>query len=220
MCKKDTVEVEKKILEFYRRIVFGRNYIKDDRYKYMNNIEKWCFDGAWKDMSQHVLKWNSKNLTTLEKQQERDEVFQQWSQDKWLICSKNDKIRSLITNLHVIVSNRINTQKTEIAEFTYGQAQKVVNMFFKYLYTFKDCNTQIANFDFSICDCPVDNITLKRIKNDFNCNDISENKSGERYVYKYKKTVWSKLNKEQYEEIQKIISDNVSNRFEYEYDWE
>ena len=48
-------------------------------------------------------------------------------------------------------------------EFTFGQAQKVVNMFFKYLYTFKDeSEINLNENDFDSCDCPVDSIILQK----------------------------------------------------------
>ena len=54
------IKIEKKVLEFYRRVVFGSSYKKDDNLKNLQNIEKWCFDAAGKDMSQHVLKGKTK----------------------------------------------------------------------------------------------------------------------------------------------------------------
>ena len=104
--------------------------------------------------------------------------------------------------------NSINQSKME---FTFGQAQKVVNMFFKYLYTFKDeqC-VKLSEQDFDNCDCPIDSIILDKLYK----------------TEKYKGTVWSKIDGGQYNEIQKDIQNIVNNstkyknKLDFEFDWE
>ncbi len=67
---------------------------------------------------------------------------------------------------------------------TFGLAQKVVNMTFKYLFCFRDYTK--LNIDFTVCDCPVDSIVLNQLK------------LGDRYV-------WSKLSQGDYADIQKAV---------------
>ncbi len=68
----------------------------------------------------------------------------------------------------------------------YGLTQKLVNMTFKYLYVFSDYTGK--KIDFSACDCPLDSVILNRISSDY---------------------VWSKLSKEEYDECQKNISEEL-----------
>ena len=45
----------------------------------------------------------------------------------------------------------------------FGLAQKLVNMTFKYLYVFSDLIFTDRSFpDFSLCDCPLDSIIIKK----------------------------------------------------------
>lgn len=67
----------------------------------------------------------------------------------------------------------------------YGLAQKFVNMTFKYFYVFKDYIKK--EIDFSVCDCPLDSVILKKIP-------------------ELKNYTWSKLTKDEYEYCQQIIT--------------
>lgn len=70
---------------------------------------------------------------------------------------------------------------------TYGLAQKLVNMTFKYFYIFSDyIFTDQAYPDFTLCDCPLDSIILDKAK--------------------IKGCVWSKLTAQQYKNCQDKIA--------------
>ena len=221
------VTVDENIFEFYRRIVYGVNYSKKDA-RDIAFIEKWCFDAAWKAMSQHVLKWN-RGVTDSEKENEKQTVFENYFKGKWSNINNNSGInglnnngnndgKGLINYVFNFFDNKINNNTSKVKEFSCGHAQKLVNMFFKHLYTFKDYNNQIANFDFSICDCPVDNTTLKRIKAVINKCGIT----GSGNYYKYNGNSWSNLDWGSYIKIQNMIDTVKGNktRLEYEFDWE
>ena len=77
---------------------------------------------------------------------------------------------------------------------SFGLAQKLVNMTFKYLYIFRDDINQ--NIDFSMCDCPLDSIILNKLDK----NDV----------------IWSKLQENTYIDIQNIITKKVCHYKEYE----
>lgn len=47
------IEIEEKVLEFYRRVIFGKGYKS-------NEITECCFNNAWNDMAR-TLKSNNKN---------------------------------------------------------------------------------------------------------------------------------------------------------------
>ena len=70
---------------------------------------------------------------------------------------------------------------------SYGLAQKVVNMTYKYLYVFND--TLQLNIDFRNCDCPLDSIILAKLKT---------------------KATWSKISKETYVQCQEEINIKVA----------
>ena len=77
-----------------------------------------------------------------------------------------------------ILGNKENTYATR-----FGLAQKLVNMTYKYLYIFSE-HTNL-DIDFSSCDCPLDSIVLGRLPKTQN--------------------VWSKMEFEEYEAVQKKI---------------
>lgn len=72
----------------------------------------------------------------------------------------------------------------------YGLAQKIVNMTYKYFYVFNELlHFPELNGIYSECDCPLDSIVLKELD--------------------YKGTVWTKVTKKEYKEIQNMISSKV-----------
>lgn len=94
---------------------------------------------------------------------------------------------------------------------TYGQAQKIINMAFKYLYCYDYCKNNVEKRKcYRFCHMPLDSYTLswyKRQKDKITDN-YQELESGD---------VWSKLNgKGKYEKIQKSIrelySENILER--------
>lgn len=207
--KKDVIEVEKKIFEFYKRIVYGTNYSRKGISE-ITNIEQWCFYAAWKAMSQHTLHWeNGKDEKG--KFNKKKIVLDTYFAKKWPSINNNDGIKSLIKDINDFLSKKVKGTNN-VKSFSYGLAQKLVNMFFKHLYTFKDYDKQIANFDFSVCDCPVDSITFERMAKD---------------GYVHNGSSWSKLTENDYKEIQNKIQTIVENskgeyksRFDYEFGWE
>lgn len=72
----------------------------------------------------------------------------------------------------------------------YGLAQKLVNMTYKYLFVFN--HYIYREIDFSKCDCPLDSAILKKLELE-------------------KKYTWSKVNKEEYSNCQKLIKEKLKN---------
>lgn len=83
---------------------------------------------------------------------------------------------------------------------TFGLAQKVVNMTFKYFYCFFDFISQ--DIDFTKCDCPIDSIVLDQMERD---NLLKHPRNS---------YVWSKLTKPQYTEIQKALDGQTAHAVE------
>ena len=71
---------------------------------------------------------------------------------------------------------------------SYGMAQKIVNMSYKYFYTFNDYLEE-KNIDFSTCDCPIDSVILKKLPKIDN--------------------PWSKITKKEYEKCQENIKEQI-----------
>lgn len=251
MCKK--VNVEKKVFEFYRRIVFGSLY---ERRKVIEpNIVNWCFNSAWKDMASHTLIFKNKNINNKLKikikENFKKEFFEKTGSkifNNWRYYFDNNKIREMISdccNIRYKVESKTELTYDKYFDFTFGQAQKVVNMFFKYLYTFKD-DLIISDRAFNICDCPIDNKTLERI---YNYEEVKfkknqkyvrlATKKGDTYYYKNRNNKkfpneefsWSKLDDINiYIEIQNIIAKMIKDKhynvrkyktlLDFEFDWQ
>lgn len=219
------IEIEEKVLEFYRRVIFGKGYKSGE----IEKITEYCFNNAWNDMAR-TLKSNDENSKKVEVENLKSGI-------KGLICDKiNDGLKhnNLKHSLkHINISNLIeNCQKENKINknliFSYGQAQKVVNMFFKYIYTFKE-KLSLNEEDFNNCDCPIDNINLGRIKNYDGTNqtvkDCIKNIKGKENNYKYSGCSWSNLDKDKYQKLQGAIEEIVNeekkykNKLDYEFGW-
>ena len=85
---------------------------------------------------------------------------------------------------------------------TYGQAQKVINMTFKYLYCLDD-KKQYKEDIFDKCHMPLDSFTLAWYK-----RNILKKTDAKDYQIKSEDS-WSKLEKEKYTHIQKLIKKRV-----------
>lgn len=83
---------------------------------------------------------------------------------------------------------------------TYGKAQKIINMSFKYLFCCDDAPGMIINSHyekhFRYCHMPLDSYTLEWYKQKNN--------------YKQKNYTWSKMEKDEYSEIQNGIRNNLN----------
>ena len=177
--------MDKNILNFFRRSVFGTNYdiSKPDD---IDMICRCCFVNAWKDMARTYKNDDTEKRTKLK--------------DSFL-SDLTEQVKSQKYEPRKIILKYENQNK-----LTLGQSQKVVNMFFKYLYTFLD-NPIIVKEQFENCDCPIDSIILelmsckrKEYKN------ISFTNTG-KLKYKNKDYVWSKIdNFDLYTELQELIA--------------
>ena len=190
--------MEENILNFYRRIVFGTNYDITN----LTNIDmicNCCFVIAWKDMARTY-----KN----EDNEKRKKLKYDFLQDL------TTQVKSQKYEPRKIILKYANQNK-----LTLGQSQKVVNMFFKYLYTFLD-NSIILKEQYENCDCPIDNIIKERISLKTNqYKNISFTKQG-KLKYKDKIYVWSKIdNYDLYLELQELIT-NISNGTRLSFDFD
>ena len=229
--------IEGKSLEFYRRVIFG------DKYNTANSSQneyvfEWCFYNAWSDMARHTLSWN--NVSDKDKIRIKEDIFTnifiKYFNGNWINFNNTD-IRNIIIDFEGEMCKYYDAKlKVKVFNnFTCGQAQKVVNMFFKYLYTFKE-ELQLNNCAvFSQCDCPVDSINLERIYKDCKKLGLSQIVKNKNYFGAYntnkKGTSWSDLkNMQQYVDIQNKIDEIISeykkqknkiynNRLDYEFDW-
>lgn len=97
------------------------------------------------------------------------------------------------------IESTMNNKKLELLKekFTFGQAQKWVNMTLKYLWLLDMLPKGISAEDLHV---PIDSFILKALKDD-GISDISD-KDG---TYKYKEEAWSRLTTDNYDTIQKEI---------------
>ncbi len=86
---------------------------------------------------------------------------------------------------------------------TYGQAQKVINMAFKYLYCLDNREEYKENI-FDKCHIPLDSFTLAWYK-----RNILRRTDDKKYQIKSDDS-WSKLSREKYTNIQELINSRVS----------
>lgn len=77
---------------------------------------------------------------------------------------------------------------------TYGLAQKVVNMSFKYFYIFDSYLN--VNIDYTNCDCPLDSTILDRLRDE---KDFST------FFDEEENILWTTIENKDYENCQKII---------------
>lgn len=124
-----------KYLEFYRSVLFGKDYIDYIKSGSVDDIYKCCFNKAWTTVAR-----------TWKGAKPKSKIF---SIVKGYVTKSISNIRDLIKELST--------------DLTIGQSQKVVNMFLKYLCTFDDLWPKLK-YEFEIFDCPIDNYILKNIK--------------------------------------------------------
>ncbi len=108
--------------------------------------------------------------------------------------------------------------KRDESQATFGKAQKIVNMTFKYLYCFDDAETYINKFE--PCHMPLDSYILDWVFSWYAC-EWKERNGGKKLTKggEYKLTPWSNLKYEmaegeiipQYKEIQDAIKKKLDN---------
>lgn len=189
--------MDNKILNFFRRSVYGTNYDlskQDD----IEMICRCCFINAWKDMARTYKNEDDEKRTLLKKE---------------FLADLTEQVKAQKYNPREIILKYNNVNK-----LTLGQSQKVVNMFFKYLYTFLD-NTIIIQEQFVNCDCPIDSIILKQIATkQQSYKNIYLTPKGI-LKYKNKTYAWSKIdNFDLYIELQEMI-ENLSSGSRLDFDF-
>ena len=142
----------------------------------------------------------------------------------WLSESDKELINNELMDVNISkmpnVREIIKKLKSECS-CTLGIIQKVVNIFFKHLYTFAD-DLGLSDNDFSECDCPLDTYILKKIYADCNAKKIPQSlitKSGKINVGNTVVT-WSQLDDfGVYEKIQGYVDKlKTDSRLGYDFD--
>lgn len=107
-------------------------------------------------------------------------------------------------------------------QFTFGNAQKLLNMTMKYLYIMCYQNNELRK-NFKDCHCPMDRIMIDKVKKEF--KNFSRKEKRE-HIGKFKGISWSKLSfsdkdKAAYQQFQEAVSSlaQVKNIFPIEYDY-
>ncbi len=179
------------ILNFLKKNLLGQGVNADDK----EQVIKKCISLAYKDMMTAGMYFLDKDLGKSDKEKtkrnnERKEKFYK------ILVEKNFEFsRGLIKDTCAIFGENEKIENSKSFATRYGLSQKLVNMTFKYLYVFDDLIGM--SIDYSNCDCPIDSIII----------DKKLNQKG--------KFVWSKLKKEEYEELQKKIYEKVNLEKEY-----
>ena len=122
-----------------------------------------------------------------------------------LISIKNNKFiykRSEIDYIASLLKSDSPIIKYENREATtFGLAQKILNMLYKYFYVVHSLMPEMFNLDYSLCDCPIDSVVLNTIN--------------------YSVVPWTRLSKDQYLDVQSIIEkkslQNGCNKLEYDF---
>ena len=190
--------MDNKILNFFRRIVYGTNY-KLSKQDDIEMICRCCFINAWNAMARTYKNENDEKRTLLKKE---------------LLADLTEQVKAQKYNPREIILKYNNVNK-----LTLGQSQKVVNMFFKYLYTFLD-NTIVVQEQFVNCDCPIDRTILKQIATkQQSYKNIYLTPKG---ILKYKNKTydaWTKIdNFDLYIELQEMI-ENLSSGSRLDFDF-
>lgn len=189
--------MEEKIIDFYKRCLYGSNYDIKNKTN-IDMISKCCFTNAWKDMARTYPITNEEEREMLKLKMLNDLTNQ--------VSSQHYTPRDIILKY------------TNVQGLTLGQSQKVVNMFFKYLYTFSDLE-HIRPKYFTTCDCPIDSIILNRIKEkQSQYKDITILQ--DRVKFKNKVYAWSKINNYdcylQLQELIQILSPSTKLNFDFD----
>ncbi len=111
-------------------------------------------------------------------------------------CFSQKIIKGIQDEIKKEIKEGINNRDRE--NISWGLAQKIVNMTFKYFYLFRNNIGNIHKKSFVECDCPIDSIILERIG--------------------YKTNVWSKISKDEYIDIQDTIKQIITNDNTGKYD--
>lgn len=214
--------MEEDVVEFYRRVVFGKSY-----FEYRNDIKFLCFLTAWKDMSAHQKDIGKKydiiatNIGFTLIKNPQGEIINRVEFLKE-VFNKVESILDKFNSQNAIegfYKNAINiidkTTSKNILE--YGKIQKVVNMYYKYIYTFsislydnsgKEIIPAIFTYDikkdFENCDCPIDNYILDSIYKKEK-KDIKKVCGGKLP----KRPTWSLMDEDTYKEISGILNDYI-----------
>lgn len=211
------------IIEFYRRIIFGKNY-KKIKNKDPHEIKKICFLTAWNDMAMHqtniVNKYNNLAAAigfTLKINKDKiinredfiGKVFDLSVNELNRVLDNGEKSKDIIKKLHKNVFHNC---------FEIGKVQKIVNMYYKYLFTFcldsstANINSVFSKYDstnFAGCDCPIDNYILNAME-----------KNGLIDKQQRKACVWSQMDEPTYNDYQNKIRNHIkSNEIPLDFDF-
>ena len=167
---------------FTARTVTGIGKLKERNGKF--------FDEVFEEFAEQLIK----DLTEIEKIKNQDEFDKKHKE----LC---DKFLEIFENKNYNNKNKIIIQ--------FGKAQKVVNIFFKYLYCLYDGN----KFDnvYKYCHMPLDSYILNWVRYVV-CDDTEELKEIKKVI---NDNSWSNLDYEQYIRIQNIIQNFLKNQKEW-----
>ncbi len=137
----------------------------------------------------------------------------------------DDYVYTLISNVVKNAPSSIDKNGNAVS-FTYGNAQKLINMTAKYLYIRNYSNPQLAA-SFKHCHCPLDNQIVKKLKSDAKrgsdldksikklysaVNNSEQTKTWRQYL----DLPWSSCTKERYQFFQKAIRETIEKKYNNE----
>lgn len=179
-----------------------RDLARTLRYKYsLSELERAKKGPKEADFKENRDLWIREMCTTLIKSidmfEEEKKDFDTWHEDlcaKFVNPKKEDEVFC-------------RGEKFLKEGFTYGQAQKWLNMTLKYLWLMKLLPTEILPEYLHV---PIDSYILKKVKKEVKDNSDS----------KYLNITWSTMGKEEYEKLQEIISAVAKNDNKSPVEWE
>ena len=141
------------------------------------------------------------------------------------VVVNDDYVYTLINNVVKSAPSSID-KKGNVVNFTYGNAQKLINMTAKYLYIRNYSNPQLTA-SFKNCHCPLDNQIVKKLKSDVKrgsdldksikelysaVNNSEQTKTWRQYL----DLPWSSCTKERYQFFQKAIRKIIEKKYNNE----
>lgn len=208
------INLSKEMQEFLLYSYFGID-TKDNN----QTITRRCMEMAYRDVAR-TLKYfySTKDLEGMTKNQKDEKKKfenkkESFKNDIFSIIENNNNndttVASIIEEVKKIADKQDNLWKEEF-EFSFGQAQKWVNMTFKYLYLFGLCQKDVVQLD-----VPIDSYIIKAAKSDGTEYGLAIKGVTEKAWSNWDKCAYDKFQKE-IKEMVKVKFKNFKNVFEWE----
>ncbi|MCR5344885.1 MAG: hypothetical protein K6E46_02365 [Lachnospiraceae bacterium] len=194
--------------------VFGYDMTEEDSGR--RKIREACIGRAYLDLARVIPYKFSSNY--IEKYKANDEViafvnkkneFKKTVRKILIGVKETDKASKIIADVHKSAQEFEEAIfKVDESIFTYGMAQKWVNMFKKYMWLFGEFKCDNENTDMPIDSYIIDALYHEKILTEDIASDLFKGKVGKNRASDYIKK-WSHLNEDEYNIVQALIKANI-----------